>query len=212
MEVSGDLWRGARGVRLVAKDGASDAEFLARLALAKIRRLGIVVSADPYPFKHKCAKRGKRGPVGNSHAFASANVVEAVAEANRAARLINLHNGSKPLQRVVAVERRQKPAARRAGRSLLQMQVGNDQRAMLRQIRRAARVERNGKTRELDRDCARPSANDAFGVTVRLAARLSQFLLEPHAAFLQSAGAAFNRAFGYMRVLRRQCRQPDLLS
>jgi hypothetical protein len=159
-----DLGRGATSMRFMAQDDALDSKVVPLFAIAEFGRFRIVIPANPDPFFGKITKRCERLPVGLYHAFARASVMKAVTKANNPSRLIGLHNESEADQRVVAVERRNKPASCRCAGAFLQMQVGDNQGGVARKVGRPAVIQRHRKTRELDRNGRNPIPETILGL------------------------------------------------
>ena len=108
-----------------------------------------MIAGDPDPFA--AALQDAQGfAVGVGEPRRSAAVMEAVAQRDDAARRIMRDKTRKPRQRRGGVIGRQQHAARGKARAFFQMQVGDDEQALLRPVQRACRIgeERSGTDRD----------------------------------------------------------------
>ena len=127
MEVSGDFVRRGTGTRIVAQRDPGDGDVSNDVSGERPVDFGIVVAGDPDPvailLQHMQGLDVARGPCGRRR-----RIVQAVAERDDRFRLIMIDERRELVQRFARVVGRQHLTARGKRRSLLEMQVGNDQR------------------------------------------------------------------------------------
>ena len=118
------------------------------LSPARGRRRRIVVAGDPDPVPPLLQGR-HQGAVAGLHALGTAGVVEGIAQRDHAGGIVAHHRLVQAGERLAGVVGRQELAgAGRVGRALLQVEIGHDQRPVLRQPEATAEVEHQGLARE----------------------------------------------------------------
>ena len=119
-----------------------------------VGRIGIVVAGDPDPVAAVLERRD-RGAVRHGEARGTAAVMEAVAERDHASRRITHDQPREPGERRRGVIGRQQRAAPRKAGSFFQVQVGDDEQALVRPIQRAEAVGMQSSARDHDRGAGR---------------------------------------------------------
>lgn len=128
MQVAGDL--ALRAGRLVAEGDRADSDFVRDGAAEIARKDGIVIARNPDPVA-ACLKRGHGGAVLGRQALMRGAIVKAVAERDDDSRIMAGDDGSEPAQCGERVVGRQEHAAGGEARAFFQMQIGNDEQALL---------------------------------------------------------------------------------
>ena len=135
--MAGDFAR--RAGRLVAERDRPDRDF-ARDHAAEIGRQGrIVIARYPDPVAPRLHRR-ERVAVGRRQPLMRIAVVKAVAERDHHARVVPRDDGGEPAQRRDGVVGRQQHAARGEAGAFFQMQVGDDEQALLLPEQRAGEI------------------------------------------------------------------------
>jgi len=141
MEMAGNLAAIRHHARFVAKHEPSERDLRCYEATKPCRRLGIVIARDPDPVRLTAQRSENRAfavvePVGRQA------VVKGIAERDHAPRHELRHHGRDPLQGRARVIGRQKLAAERVERSLLEMDIGEDERRLIRPPQGTGSIER----------------------------------------------------------------------
>ena len=141
--MAGDLARRPAALRLVAEGQPAIMHLVDRLAGQIDRAVRIVVAVDPDPLA--TARHGDDQAAEFLRQMRGADaVVKIVAKRDDEFRIVAGDDGGKNGQRRQGVVRRQQHAAPREGRTLFQMQIGDDENAGIRQIERAERITDGG--------------------------------------------------------------------
>src|SRR5262245_52466071 len=139
MQVPGDLARDVFTLRRMAEHQWPDPEHRRRYAAEIAYRLGIVIAGDPDPVT-PALERAEHGAIVVRHALRSLAVVETVAEGDHEIRRIARHQRTELGQRRRRVVGRQQHAAGREARAFFEMQVGDDQEAFFRPVKRTGTI------------------------------------------------------------------------
>ena len=145
MQMAGDFAR--RAGRLVAERDRPDRDFARDHAAEIGRQRRIVIARNPDPVAPRLHRR-ERVAVGRGQPLMRVAVVKAVAERDHHARIVPRDDGGKPAQRRHGIVGRQQHAARGKAGAFFQMQVGDDEQALLLPEQRAGEIgERRSRRR-----------------------------------------------------------------
>ncbi len=154
MQMAGNLARLRLGRRFVAKNEAADGDLPRHHAAEPGRRMRIVIALDPDPFA--AADEGsERGAFLYVEPLGGVAVVEGIAQRDHPCRAIARDQRRHALEGRACVIGRQERAKARQRRALLEMDVGEDERALCRPPRRAGAVEQQALAVHFNRTIVR---------------------------------------------------------
>ena len=137
MQMAGDFAR--RAGRLMAERDRADRDFARDHAAEIGRQRRIVIARDPDPVAPRLHRR-ERLAVGRRQTLMGVAIVKTVAERDHHARIVPRDHGGEPAERRHGVVGRQQHAARGEAGALFQMQVGDDEQALLLPEQRAGEI------------------------------------------------------------------------
>ena len=137
MQVAGDF--AGRPGRLVTKHDRADRDFAGDHAAEIGRQRGIVIARNPDPVAPRLQRRDGVA-VRRGQPVMGVAVVKTVAERDHHARIMPRDHGGEAAERRHRVIGRQQHAARGKARAFFQMQVGDDQQALLFPEQRAGEI------------------------------------------------------------------------